>query len=106
MNLVVVELAHLDALLVFTHFSILIFDPVFYQVVQGKDVPCVVSFGFHLALCSRLDTRFREVYLRVLKGSLPMVQGRGTGCGAAFLVASVKVGSAGAKIAHRSVSDG
>jgi len=61
MNLVVIEFAHIHPLLMLLLSEPLMLDFVFDEIVESEDVPSVVRLRLHLAICSCLQARLREV---------------------------------------------
>ena len=61
MNLTVIEVAHLDSLIMLALPTVLILDPIFNHVIQRENVPSVVGFGLYLTFSSVLESRFCEI---------------------------------------------
>ena len=77
-DLGVVELAHFDALLMLPLLAVMIFDLSLDHVVEGEDVPGVVSFRLDHALCTSLNRCLGEVLGLIIKGAI--VQAGGASC--------------------------
>jgi len=60
-NLTVVESSHLEALFVFSLFTILILDTAFDEIIQGEHVPSVVCLRLNLTFSSSLNRGLSEV---------------------------------------------
>ena len=61
MDLTVIEVAHLNSLVVLALTAVLILNSIFDHVIQRENVPCVVGLGLNLAFSSVLESRLCEV---------------------------------------------
>ena len=61
MNLTVIEVAHLDTLVMLALPTVLILDPIFDHIIQRENVPSVVGLGLNLAFGSVLERCLCEI---------------------------------------------
>ena len=61
MDLTVIEVSHLNSLVMLALTTVLILDPIFDHVIQRENVPCVVGFGLNLTFSSVLERCLCEI---------------------------------------------
>lgn len=71
LNLAIVIVTHLNALLVLLFTPVLVLDLPLDHVVEGQDVPSVVSLGLDHALGPHLDRRLGELLSRGVQWAVP-----------------------------------